>query len=66
MVELFEEGACAVLVPLSGLDDWPVEVRPVEDGDCDWAEFVEGLAADPEDELDGAEDDGEGVDVDSC
>ena len=56
MVELFEAGACVVLVPVP--DGWPAAVWPLDDGDCVWAEFVDGLAfcADPEDELDGVED----------
>lgn len=68
MVELFEAGACVVLVPLPELDDWPAAAWPVEDGDCVWAEFVEGLlCADPDEELgDVVEDDGDVDDVESC
>ena len=51
-VELFEAGACVVLVPVPELDDWPAPVCPVEDGDCVWAEFVEGfVCADPDEVL---------------
>nr|WP_306417034.1 hypothetical protein [Bradyrhizobium xenonodulans] len=67
LVELFEVGACVVLVP--ELDVWPAALWPVDDGVCVWAEFVEGLVcADPEEELDDGVDVDEdgGVDVDPC
>ena len=55
MVELFEVGACVVLVPVPELVVWPAALWPVDDGDCVWAELVEGLVrADPE----GVEEDG--------
>lgn len=67
MAELFEAGAWVALVPVPELDDWPAAVCPVDDGDCVWAEFVEGLAcADPDDELfAGAEVEDDGVE-ESC
>ncbi|WP_349645136.1 hypothetical protein [Bradyrhizobium sp. Leo121] len=68
LVELLEVGACVVLA-VPELDGWPAAVCPVDDGDCVWAELVEGLVcADPEDEFDdGVEVEEDGVvDVESC
>ena len=61
LVELFEAGACVVLVPVPELDDWPAV-----DGCCVRAEFAEGLVPDG---LDGVVDEDWGVvvvDVESC
>lgn len=70
LVELFDVGACLVLVPVPELDVWPAALWPVDDGGCVWAEFVEGLVcADPEEGLDDGVDvdeDGAVVDVESC
>jgi len=42
-------------VPVPELVVWPAALWPVDDGDCVWAELVEGLVcADPE----GVEEDG--------
>jgi len=44
LVELFDAGACAVLVPLPDPDGWLVALCPVEGGDCVWEELLSGLA----------------------
>lgn len=68
LVELFEDGACAVPVP--ELDGWPAAFCPVDGGDWVWAEFVEGVeglvCADPDDELDEGVDVEDGGDEESC
>ena len=66
-VELFDEGACVVLVAVPELDDWPAALCPVGEGDCVWAELVEGLVcAVPDDAFDGVDIEDDGVDVESC